>query len=141
MRFFAFVTLLFSSLVSANSMVDLNIDGISYKIESQSYSDVELSLNKVAKALTSCTPAHIVYNDVVVNRPNSYVIKKAGNSCNVIVVRDLNWVYNCNLNKVETNALIGSIDKRIKTRSLLGDFTSTEQSIFFNQKKCAVTEL
>lgn len=126
---------------NAESLVNLSVGEISHKVKQQDYADIESALNSVSKALATCAPAHVVYKDVVIGRSNSYVIKDAGSYCNIIMIKDLAWVYSCKLDAKDTKVLIESISTRIESRALLGDFTPTEQSIFFNQKKCAVKEL
>jgi len=141
-RLFAVASfLLISVSAHAETLVDLTVGEITHKVIAADYRNIERSLKQVSTSLEKCTPAYIVYKDVIINRSNSYVIKDGGAYCNIILIKDLSWVYSCKLTVKDTTSLAASINKRIDSRELLGDLTPTEQAIFFNQKKCAVEEL
>ena len=142
MRFYILFSVLFASLsVSAESLVDLKVGDIKLKVNAVDYQEIESALKQVNKSLASCSPAHVVYTDVLIGRKNSYVIKDSGAYCNVILIKDMSWVYDCKFKVDDTKLLISSIESRLSGRELLGDFTTQEQTLFFNQKKCAVEEL
>lgn len=125
----------------AEPLVGLLIGNTEHKIHRSDYQQIEKALEKAADALATCSVSHVVYNDPIIGRQNSYVVRDGGAFCNVVVIKDSAWQYSCKFLMHEVRSLSKSLSARIESRELLGDFTDFEQSLFFNQKKCAVEEL
>lgn len=125
----------------AEPLVSLVVGKVNHKVKSADYRKIESALEQTANALKACSTSFAVFDDPLVGRQNSYVVKDAGAYCNVVLIKDSLWKYNCKLLTADTKGLAESIVKRIDTRELLGDLNDFEQSVFFNQKKCIAEEL
>ena len=140
-RFIFLTVILIWGSAHAESLVGLTIGKTEHKVNRSDYQKIEKSLKKTADALATCSLSHVVYNDPIINRQNSYVIRDGGAFCNVVVIKDSAWQYNCKFLMSDVRELAKQLYARVESRELLGDFTDYEQSLFFNQKKCAVEEL
>lgn len=140
-KYLLLMAMLIVGAAKADPLVKLKVGEIEHKVNRSDYQKIESSLEKAAVALSKCNVSHIVYKDPIIGRQNSYVVRDGGAFCNIVMIKDSLWQYNCKLTMVEAGELSKSLYARIENRELLGDFNDVEQSLFFNQNKCAVEEL